>query len=95
MFVPLACSRKILQCEEVLTALFVIETQLEWASFLIMRPFPSPQASPTVAPSRVVLPFLSVGFSADFPQPPACTVEPTAGREGTREEGGVDRALEG
>lgn len=50
MFVPLACSGKILQYEEVLTALFVIETQLEWASSLIMRPFPSPLASPTVVP---------------------------------------------
>lgn len=42
-----------LQCEEVLTALFVIETQLEWvsSSSLIMRPLPlSSLASPSVSP---------------------------------------------
>lgn len=30
MFVPFAVQWKILQCEEVLTALFASETQLEW-----------------------------------------------------------------
>lgn len=48
---------KILQCEEVLTALFVLE-QLEWVSSLIMGPFLCPLASPTVLPVLLCL-FLS------------------------------------
>lgn len=55
---------KILQCEEVLTALFVIETQLEWvSSSLIMRPFLSPLASRPVFPFCVFLLSLWLHFS--------------------------------
>lgn len=74
---------KILQCEEVLTVLFVVETQLECASSpppLNICPFLSSLASH---------PFLCLllCFSVYVSHPSACTVEPTAGREGIREGG--------
>lgn len=76
---------EILQCEEVLTALFVIETQLEWvsSSSLIMRPLPLSSGFSL----GLSLLSLSRRFSccAVFHSPPACNVEPTAGGEGTRE----------
>lgn len=64
---------KILQCEEVLTLLFVVETQLECAA----------SSSPLSSGFSSLVRCSSVCFS----HPPACTVEPTAGREGIREGG--------
>ncbi|MEQ2309964.1 hypothetical protein AMECASPLE_004015 [Ameca splendens] len=74
----LAVQWKILQCEEVLTALFAPETQLEWDC---SSPLP-----------LIISPFLyPLGFSPrlSFPacssRPPVYAEQPTAGEEGIRE----------
>lgn len=90
MFVPLACSAKILQCEDVLTALFVVETQLEWVSCspLIMRPFPSVSLS--------VLPVVSLAaLFCLFHSPAGLQCGTNSWRRRDKRGVGIDGALDG
>lgn len=84
---------EILQCEEVLTALFVIETQLEWvsSSSLIMRPFPL-----SLGLSLQSLPVLSVAVALLALSLPT-SLQCAANSWRRRDKGGVgiDRALDG
>lgn len=89
----LGVQSEILQCEEVLTALFVIETQLEWvsSSSLIMRPFPL-----SLGLSLQSLPVLSVAvalLALSLPTSPQCAAN--SWRRGDKGGVGIDRALDG
>lgn len=79
---------KVLQYEEVLTALFIIGSQLEWvsSSCLIMRPF-LPLSVLRLSLLSLPVVSLAVAFLSISLTHPACIVEPTAGREGIRDSG--------